>query len=172
VLQRPRVYALFARVLAARGTDLDTVVNGAVRGFPPDRLLASIRRRPSAPLLALLERRLRGFDAAGLADRTVAGARLAAALRSDERPGDAARDHTYWVFPVVASSPARTVASLRRAGFDASARTSAISVVAAPEDRPDLVPAKAELLLRQLVFLPAYPQIGDDLDRLAAAVEP
>jgi dTDP-4-amino-4,6-dideoxygalactose transaminase len=171
-LQQPRVYALFARGLAAFGADLDAVVNGAVRGFPADKLLPSIRRRPSAPLLALLERRLRRFDSVRLRERAAAGDRLAASLSRVERPGSAALDRTYWVFPVVVSSPARVVASLRRAGFDASTKTSAISVVAAPADRPDLVPESAERLLGELVFLPAYPRIGDDVDRLAEAVEP
>ena len=45
---------MFSRALAATGRELDTVVNGAVRGFPGPELVRRIRRRPSAPLLALL----------------------------------------------------------------------------------------------------------------------
>ena len=69
VLARPRLYAAFARLLGDR---LDATVNGAVRGFAADELLARIRRRPSAPLLALLERRLRRFDGRRLRRRTEA----------------------------------------------------------------------------------------------------
>jgi dTDP-4-amino-4,6-dideoxygalactose transaminase len=68
-LAHPRFYWLFSRALAAAGRDLDTVVNAAVRGFAGPELERQIRRRPSAPLLALLARRLRRFDAERLEAR-------------------------------------------------------------------------------------------------------
>ena len=71
---------------------------------------------------------------------------------------------------VSAPSPAGLAASLRREGFDASPRTSAIGAVPAPADRPDLVPVTANRLMRDVVFLPAYPELGDDLARLARTV--
>jgi hypothetical protein len=145
-------------------------VNGAVRGFGTGDLLVAVRHRPSAPLLALLERRLRRFDGSRLEARAEAGRRLGAALHGIERPGTRALDHTYWLFPVTAPSPAGVVATLRRAGYDASARTSAIAPLAAPDDRPDLIPFAANRLMRNVVFLPAYPELGDDLDRLARTV--
>lgn len=169
-LSQPRVYALFARVLATVGRDLDAVVNGAVCGFNADELLPAIRRRPSAPLLALLERRLCRFDPHRLLERAATGARLAALLPTVERPGSGAAGSTFWLFPIVVPSPASLVRSLSRAGFDASAKTSAISVVSAPHDRPQLTPTRAQRLLQGIVFLPAYPELRDDIDRLAEAV--
>jgi perosamine synthetase len=172
VLGHPRVYWLFSRSLAATGRDLDAVVNGAVRGFPGAELLRQIRRRPSAPLLALLARRLRRFDAARLEARAGAGRRLASALPpSVVRPGCAALDPTHWVFPVVTSDRAELIAALRRAGFDAAAATSSIASVSPPFDRPDLRPEDADRMLAGIVFLPAYPELGDsELARLASAV--
>jgi dTDP-4-amino-4,6-dideoxygalactose transaminase len=171
-LAHPRVYWMFSRALAAAGRDLDAVVNDAVRGFPGPELSRRIRRRPSAPQLALLARRLRRFDAERLEARARSGNRLATALPRDlVRPGRAALDPTHWVFPVVASERAALIAALRRAGFDAAAATSSITAVAPPSDRPDLRPEEADRMMAGVVFLPAYPELGDrELARLASTV--
>jgi perosamine synthetase len=173
VLGHPRVYWLFARLLAVAGRDLDAVVNGSVRGFPKRELLRQIRRRPSAPLLALLARRLSRFDAERFEARTRAGGRLAAALPANVAlAGRAALDPTHWVFPVVTSDPGKLIATLRSAGFDAAAATSSIASVSPPSDRPDLRPEVADRMLAGVVFLPAYPELGvRELARLASAVE-
>ena len=65
-VSRPRPYGLLAGASRQLGYDLDTLVNGVVRGFPPQEpdamFLRRLRHRPSAPLLAMLCRRLRTFD--------------------------------------------------------------------------------------------------------------
>jgi perosamine synthetase len=172
VLRHPRIYWLFTRTLSRLGRDLDTVVNGAVRGFPGPDLTARIRRRPSAPLLALLERRLRQFDRAWLEARASLGEYVAAELRrSLAHPGGAALDRTHWVFPVVTDDQAGLTASLRRAGFDAATATSGIAAVAPPTDRPDLVASVAEAMIDGVVFLPVYPELGEhDIKRLLSAI--
>jgi dTDP-4-amino-4,6-dideoxygalactose transaminase len=82
------------------------------------------------------------------------------------RPG---RDSTHWVFPVLTGERADLIAALRRAGFDSATGTSGIASVSAPSDRPDLRPEHAERMLAEVVFLPAYPELGDrELERLAA----
>lgn len=169
VLAQPHVYRLFARALGAMGRDLDAVVNEAVRGFPGPELLRRLRRRPCAPLLALLGRRLERFDTGRIVARTRAGALLAAALSEHVvRPGRNAIQPTHWVFPIVAADRARLVSALRHAGFDAATATSGITAVGAPPDRLDLTPAHAQRILSGVVFLPAYPELGDDeLTRLA-----
>lgn len=171
-LGQPRVYELFARSLATSGRELDAVVNSTVKGFPGSELTRRVRRRPSAPLLALLARRLRTFDIARLDARSRAGERVASALPEHvRRPGRNAVDPTHWVFPVLADNRDTLVSSLRRAGFDAATATSSIDAVCAPPDRPDLRPMRAEQTIAEIVFLPAYPELGDDeLDRLAESV--
>jgi dTDP-4-amino-4,6-dideoxygalactose transaminase len=164
-LARPRIYALVAAVLGDR---LDPTINGAVRGFPAGELLTRIRRQPSAPLLALLEHRLRTFDDARLQRRAALGDAAAEALASEV--GRRALDRTHWVFPVLASDPSRLVARLRRRGFDASTRTTSITVIPAPAERPELEPVQAQRLMAHAVFLPVYPELGPQLADLVDAV--
>ncbi|HEY7018891.1 MAG TPA: aminotransferase class I/II-fold pyridoxal phosphate-dependent enzyme [Gaiellaceae bacterium] len=172
LLGRPYVYWLSAWALESVGRELDTVVNAAVRGFPQDELLRRVRRRPSAPLLALLERRLRAFDYGRLRRRAVVGSRLAAALPvTVERPGRDTPGHTHWLFPVLTADPVALVSALRRAGFDASAKTSAICAISAPSGREELQPEEASRLMEQVVFVPAYPELSAEIGRLAAVIE-
>jgi perosamine synthetase len=158
VLARPAVYGTLARLV-----DLDRLVAGSVRGFPgaDDDLFERLRTRPSAPLLATMGRRLRRLDFDRIAARTRVGEELAALLTPRlARPGAGAARRTHWVFPVVAPDPHAFVAALRSAGFDAARGTTSIGVVAAPPDRPELEPHQARRLMRDVVFLPAYPEVG------------
>jgi dTDP-4-amino-4,6-dideoxygalactose transaminase len=54
LLSWPPLYGALVRLLRALGRDPDTFVQGSARAFPRADLYAQIRRRPSAPLLALL----------------------------------------------------------------------------------------------------------------------
>jgi len=183
VVGRPLPYGLMLRVVAILGRDPDAFVNGLVRAFPPasgdesestqtEELLSRIRRGPSAPLLALVRRRLSRFDMSRLEHRANRGERLVSALPASlVHPGAAARLRTHWVVPIVAPDPEALVWSLRAAGFDAARATSSIEAVAAPADRPDLVPRAAEALLAGIVFVPAPPELARSrLRRLVAAL--
>ncbi|MFY9580203.1 MAG: DegT/DnrJ/EryC1/StrS family aminotransferase [Gaiellaceae bacterium] len=161
LISRPRLYYAFERVLALRGRDLDNVVVASVRGFRAD-ILTRIRRRPSSPLLALMERRLRRFDHRRLEGRTQLAQHMAALLpQAVERPGSRACGATDWVFPVLADNPPRLRKELRRAGFDSSTATTSIAAVPAPADRPELAPAVAESMLARVIFLPVYPELRE-----------
>jgi dTDP-4-amino-4,6-dideoxygalactose transaminase len=169
VVARPVVYGALARLV-----DLDRLVARSVRGFPgaDDHLFERLRARPSAPLLATMERRLRRLDLERIAARARAGEELAALLTPRlARPGAGAERRTHWVFPVVAADPQAFVAALRGAGFDAARGTTSIGVVPAPPDRQELEPHQARRLMRNVVFLPAYPAVGGRRRRrLAEAV--
>jgi perosamine synthetase len=116
VLARPAVYGVLARLV-----DLDRLVAGSVRGFPDDDLFERLRVRPSPPLLATMQRRLRRLDSESIAARARAGEALAALLAPRlGRPGGGADRRTHWVFPIVAPDPTAFVTALRRAGFDAA----------------------------------------------------
>ena len=158
VLARPVVYGTLARLV-----DLDRLVTGSVRGFPgaDDDLFERLRARPSAPLLATMERRLRTLDLERIAARSRAGEELAALLTPRlARPGAGAERRTHWVFPVVVADPQAFVAALRSAGFDAARGTISIGVVPAPPARQELEPHHVRRLMRDVVFLPAYPEVG------------
>jgi perosamine synthetase len=178
LLGRPVPYGLLARTCALLGWDLNDLVNGAVRAFPAsrnakDELFTRIRRRPSAPLLALLARRLCTFDGTRLDRRTAVGERLARRLPAALRhPGELAPSRTHWLLPVVAPDPERLLSGLRKTGFDASRATSNIAPVLAPPDLPEMAPAEAIRMMAGLVFLPVYPELPQEaVDRLLNAVE-
>jgi len=143
------------------GRDADRMINGTARGFPGPAFFSMIRRQPSAPLLSLMRRRLRRFDADRLARRTDRGEFLTGYL--DGRvtcPGTRTRPHTHWVFPVLADNPGEVIAALGGAGFDATQGQS-MCVVAPPADRPELDPTEARLMLAKTVYLPFYPEMPE-----------
>src|ERR671911_1668278 len=161
-VSRPRPYGVLARACTQLGSDLDALVGGVVRGFPPHERVATflghLRQRPSAPLLAMLFRRLRSFDGERLARRASTGERFARRLRVvDLHPGQRSLQRTHWLFPVVVEDPEALVASLRWRGLDASQATSSIAVVDAPAGRSS--PAEASLMMSGVVFLPVYPEL-------------
>ena len=65
------------------------------------------------------------------------------------------------MFPIACRSPARAIERLREAGFDATAATSSIAAIDAPPDRGDLQPKASIELMRQVVFVPVYPEIPE-----------
>ena len=162
-LGRPALYGLAFRFFRIRGSSFDEVLEHVVRGFaalPDEEFYRRIREQPSAPLLAVLARRLRTFDGTRLAERTRLGEELAASLAPElVHPGGLAPVRTHWLFPVVAADPPALIATLRAAGFDATPATTSICVVRAPLDRPELEPLAAARLMRQVVFVPAYPEL-------------
>ena len=160
-LAKPRAYWVLARGLGIAGKDLD-FLNGVVRGFPGPDLLSKIRRRPSAPLLALLERRLKQFDRGRVQRREQLGEYLTERLpESIFHPGVEASNRTHWVYPVVVSDRVEVVRSLREAGFDAATATSSLAPVDPPADRPDLQPEVAREIMSGVVYLPLYPELED-----------
>jgi dTDP-4-amino-4,6-dideoxygalactose transaminase len=178
LLGRPLAYGLLARLCALSSRDLDDLVNGAVRAFPTSGgadadLFKRIRRQPSAPLLALLARRLRTFDSSRLGRRAAVGKRMARCLPSTVRhPGSLAAPRTHWLFPVEATDPEGLVAALRQRRFDASQVTSSIAPVPAPADLSRTEPESVNRMMSHLVFLPVYPELPKEvLDELARAVE-
>ena len=179
VLDKPAPYTALAAVARVARFDLDRFVSTTVRAFRPrpgedhDTGFARwLRRRPSASLLALLERRLRHFDTGRLERRRVAGDHVVAGLPPClERPGGSLTDPTYWVFPVLTDDPEGLIEAMRRAGFDATRGTSAIAAVEPPTDRPERDPIEARRMMAGMAFLPVYPEMSPEtLDRLTDAV--
>lgn len=180
----PRAYGALAWGSARAGKDLDAVLSTLIQPFadPPepgralDRdpapppFFVDIRRQPCAPLLALLARRLRGFDRRRLSRRTAAGELVRRELPLGlALPGAGARERTHWLVPVVGPEPGRLVSSLRAAGFDGA--RAATSIVALAASGTDSRPRRAQEIMEQIVFLPAYPEVGEkELRRLLAVL--
>ena len=147
------------------GWDHDRMVNGTVRGFPGESLFRQIRQRPSAPLLAVLRRRLRHFDRRRLAARIERGKLLVDLLAEKVTcPTVEVHPHSYWVFPVVVDNPHRVIDALCEAGFDATQGES-MCVVDPPADRPELAAVAAQATIAKTIYVPIYPEMPADCAR-------
>lgn len=139
-LGHPTVYPVFVAATTRLGGDYDLAIRRLSRGYSDANLLPAIRRRPSCALLAMLARRLRRYDPAGVTARRHAGEVLSAALAPPSRLlGAAALGHTYWLFPLVSRDPDRLVAAGRAAGFDVTRGSStlvALDPACAGQPRP------------------------------------
>src|SRR5437762_5909742 len=124
----PLLYGLFYRACVLLEKDFDQVIN-AVRNLPPEdeeEDLVLIRKQPSAPLLALLLRRLRTFSTQRLRERREVGRQFPRGLPPGITClGSEAPFHSYWVFPVLVEAPERFATALRKYGFDATTAGSA-----------------------------------------------
>lgn len=172
LLGRPVPYRIFFGACELLRVSPDIVVNNTTRAFPQsgDGLPDGLHRRPSAPLLALLARRLRDFDTDRLVRRAAAGEELADRLpESFQHPGGLSRSRTHWLFPVVTPDPEALVLALRGQGFDASRATSNIAVVRTPGPTE---PEAAIRMMSKAVFVPVYPEILEQArERLIRALE-
>jgi len=150
-LSEPRAFRLLARVCARSGLDLDALLHRATRGFPGPDYLLRLRKRPSAPLLALLERRLRRPQTSMAGPRRAWGEELLAELGPHSAVvGRRARERHHWVLAVTTAEPALLVRALRSIGFDATDRSSLVAV-------HDAVGARSEASrrwLQRLVYVP------------------
>jgi dTDP-4-amino-4,6-dideoxygalactose transaminase len=165
------VYTLFVLGCRALTTNHDRVISGTARGFPARGLFAEIRQRPSPALLALLDRRLRGFNPAGIADRVALAQYVGTLMPFMTRPGDRALHHTNWLFPILHETPERLMRYLWTKGFDATRGESSLCVVNPPADRPETVPAEANHAMARFLYLPVYPGVTPrDTERLADAI--
>lgn len=170
LLETRPVFTTLVATIRLLGRDHDRWVNSLVRGFPADRLFQLIRRRPSAPLLRLLERRLNSFNPAQEPVRMARGRRLAGALRETVScPTAFESPHGFWVFPIDVDSPEPVRHMLLEQGFDSTQGQSMI-VVRPPDDQRD-EPRQALELLQGLLLLPFYESLPDsELDRMAGVL--
>lgn len=171
LLTLPLVFGLVQRLFALAGWDYEDAVAESVRNVAVLKKARNLRFQCSTALAALLCRRLQRFDPASLERRAAQGRRLKSLLADCVTlPGQANRHHDYWAFPAVVEEPLKFIAALRREGFDA-ANLPRSQAVAAPEDRPQLQPARAAALLSKLVVLPCYDDLPErELQRMAALV--
>jgi dTDP-4-amino-4,6-dideoxygalactose transaminase len=171
VSSRP-AYGAFVKACGSLGRDYDRLVNGSVRAFVERDFFAQLRRQPSAPLLSLLQRRLRRFDRRQIVERAERAEQIMGEWRGTRLfPGSACVPHAHWVLPVCVSDPQRLIVRLATAGYDATQGQS-LSVVATPAGREELEPVSAKEVLKRIVLLPCYremtPVVVRRLARLVA----
>ena len=150
-------FSALAHALTWAGIDYDAWLKKQVRGFEESQFLRQLRQIPCAPLTDLLARRLRRFSPDRANDQRKRGLELAARLGAKfPTAGKDAERHAFDLFPIRVGNPKRTLASLRRCGFDACTHGS-MTTVKAPQGRPDLEPARAQRLLEEIVFSAVLP---------------
>ncbi len=157
----PRQFAAARALVTGLGVDFERALEGAVKGFPGTLLqvLASIRRRPPAAMLRLLEHRLATWDAGRLAERAALGEQLRAAA-GERMPGHRQGLRMHWLAPFVADAPTELIAALREAGFDAAQGTTSLASIGG-----------SAKWLSSVVYLPVYSGIdAASVQRLCALV--
>lgn len=171
VIAYPGVYGVAVRLLKTLGINYDVFIVSLTRTFKGRDLLSLIRMQPSAPLLALLLRRLKSYKRSDLDGRLSAGNYVVKAL--DDRsaiPGADNLSHTFWLFPLLTSQADQLKASLRRSGFDATSDFTQLHCVSPGSDRGKSTEVSRKII-DTAIYLPVYGSIPPrDLDRMISIV--
>jgi hypothetical protein len=160
VLSKRRAYGALVRGYRALGIDYDAAFSNAAHSFGQSNFFERVRRRPSGPLLGMLDRRLNRFELRGLARlerRAKRGWELVSQLPAGMIVGAENPSHTYWAIPMRVANRAEVLAALRTAGFDATARSSLVAI-GDPNGRSAYGRRRAGWL-DETIFLPN----GDDM---------
>jgi len=163
------LFTVFCQTCGLLGKSHDDVLNRAVRGFHGPGLLDNLRKRPGYPLLALLLRRIEGFEEAQITRRVDAARELIRLAPGVRRPGTRAASHSHWTLPVLSSEPDELVRRLWSRGFDATRGAWSLCAVPAPVGHQAAI--EAEEMMSRIVYLPGWPSVRSrELLRLARAV--
>jgi dTDP-4-amino-4,6-dideoxygalactose transaminase len=171
-LSTPRAYGAVVNALTAIGADYDRVLGSAAHSFGKAEFFRQIRRQPSSPLRYMLQRRIATFEDGGLQRlkcRIQRGVRFARSLSNGMVLGSQNPTHTYWVMPVRVGNPAAVLTELRRAGFDATDRSSL--VVVPSQNRAGKTGPHIPHWLAETIFLPNGDAMPDqEWDRMATVL--
>lgn len=169
VVRDGRSYGALALLCERTGHTLEQVLNAVTKGFPDaSAMLTGIRRRPAAPLVALLRRRWHRFDYGRFDRRAIAGELLSAAVQLPV-VGTKQKARSHWLFAVQAPDPDALIARLYASGFDATRGATSLAAVPAPPGHA--AAARVQALLEHIVFLPAWPELpAAERHRLASEV--
>ena len=164
-------YSAFTSGCRLVGRRHDEIVAASARGLAGSHFFAKIRQRPSTPLLALLAHRLQSYDAREIEERASIARLVGDLLNKTDRPGQLARHHSHWIFPIMHPDPDGLMRHLWKRGFDATRGASSLCAIAAPPYRPENITPEADRLMRQILFLPVHTGLpGGDVERLARAI--
>jgi perosamine synthetase len=169
LLYYPPLYGLLCRLCRVLGTSHEHLM---MRRKAANADETGVHRlQPSAPLLALLARRLQQFDPALIEERIQVARTALTLMPSIRHPGARAAAHTHWVLPICVERPEQLQRHLWQHGFDATRVATQLAVVEPPTERPELHPLEAQQAMEQILYLPVYPGVSArDLLRLADAI--
>ncbi|KAF0693932.1 Aste57867_15152 [Aphanomyces stellatus] len=176
-MSTPAMFGLFFNVISKLGCPIlrlrsarwphtllvdsaDEVITSQIRGFAGD-LMTGIRQRASMPLLALLLRKLTTFDGAYVAKRKSKSEQLERLCRDIPHtsvPGVLAKNHYYWLFPILVPHPQAVVAAMIQDGFDVTAGATQLAFVRHPTDA-SFDPVVSKKVMTNLVYLPVTAEM-------------
>lgn len=162
-------YTITNIVLRALG--LDHITDKSIRNFTGKDQFRKFRQRPSYPLLALLERRLKRFKPKAVLRRTE-HAELFTRLTPDlVRPAIKAPYHTFWIYPVQSPAPRALIRYLWSKGFDSTVGPSSFLVASAEPGYEEFEPHVAKQAMSQVVYLPVHDRMTRrEIERLARVI--
>jgi perosamine synthetase len=157
------IYTAFYESCQWLGKDFDDVLSKFTKGFAGDDLFKKIRYRLSTANQMFLKYRLNHFNTDQLVKRKITAKNILQGIPASFRIGDLSNQHTYWVLPVETDKPNEFINYLRSNGFDATQKASSL----VKYNRINYQGDSAELFPDNLVYLPAYPVMGErDCGRL------
>lgn len=171
-ISKPTIFPLFIQILKLKGIDYDSYIHKLSRSFPNGNFFTEIRKAPSLSLLKLMNRRLTSYDFMIIDQRTERG-NLLENLLPESLPftGQKAQLKTYWAFPVLCTQPEKLVVVLRKAGFDATHRSS-LKCVESTMNSGNIKLETASKILNQIVYLPLYPEMPlSEFRKMAACMK-
>ncbi|NCT70130.1 MAG: DegT/DnrJ/EryC1/StrS aminotransferase family protein [Xanthomonadaceae bacterium] len=160
-------YTMFTHLCGRLGKSHDRVLSASVRSFVDGDLLPQLRRQPAHALLALMDRRLRLYDASKLFRRIEAAVAASNSLGAGSIPGILAQPHCHWVLPFQCPDPDALMAHLFRHGFDATRGAASLYAV---QDAMGNAPTAAERMMAEMVYLPAETASPAELGVLLRAL--
>lgn len=171
VLSTRFLYTLVMWVAHRLGVQ-DKKLNDAIRVFGGIDEVKKFRRKPSYPMLALLEHRLKNFDKGSIARRKAAAEtvieRLLPSLR---RPGEDAPVHNHWTFPLEVSDPVALMRHLRTLGFDSVNGYASFIVPEAPRGFESFRATEVRAMMENILYLPVHTGVSEkELIQLAEAI--
>ena len=161
-------FAVITKTLDTIGLDYDKLIGKTVRAFPKKNLSVQIRKRISAPNLALLNRRFNSRIEKGVWTRNQKGRLLRTLLKDRFKIAfNNSHDLNFWVFPILTREPNKMIQYLRYSGFDAFKKHT-LSVYAGKNCDKEKDLSEARALFNEMVFLPFFRELPDSsIKRLA-----
>jgi len=155
IVSVPRIYGQLMKAMQFFRLNYDRALANAAHSFSADQFFVQLRQRPCAALVRMLQHRIGDSDgaiAARLRVRRGRGGELARTLPAGMVVGGQNHTHTFWVLPIRVANPGEVIATLRAAGFDATARSSMIAV---PRKNGTASISESERWLQEVVYLPS-----------------
>lgn len=165
----PGVYGLVMGAVELATGDAERAIGAVARGFPAGDLISRLRMRPPWGMLRLLARRLSQYE--DDAARVAAAREVLEALGPElGAVGAGAKEHYYWLLPLLVAEPGRASRMLRGHGFDATRGATSLRALGGASM------VNARRLIEHVLYVPApwemSPRRRQRLIELAGTLEP